>query len=259
MIPADAFYVAADGPPRQGDVLLAGVARLVGPDRFTPKQWTDLDVHDVRITSSGPSGSPESSSGELRLAAGPALVMVTSHDCHFDKEWNRRRSALVKEGVEPAEAERRAAEDETLDRTFTASPLLRPGDLDVDRGNLMAGKVVGYLPVPASADGLVPEAVVDLTYRVTLDRLDIVRVASISNLAQAELRYALARLDSLRAVALGFEIESVVGRQIDKVEIPSQNPLAVYLHLDDGSTIELLQPPADPAPAPGRPTLRERS
>lgn len=87
----------------------------------------------------------------------------------------------------------------------------------------------------------------------------LVRVASISSRARAELRYALARLDSLRAVAVEFEIESVVGRQMTKVEIPSQNPLAVRLHLDDCSTIELLQHPTSPDAGPARPSLPGRS
>jgi hypothetical protein len=145
-----------------------------------------------------------------------------------------------------------ASGDPRLDRTFTASPLLRPEDLDVDRGNLMGGKMLGYHPVPASADGLIPEAVVDLTYRVTLDRLDIVRLVSISASARSQLRYALTRLDSLRAVTVGFEIEAVVGRHINSVTFPSANPLAVRLHLDDGSTIELLQRPTDPGEGPAR-------
>jgi len=246
VIPADAFYVPADGPPRQGDILLAGVARLVAEDRLTPAQWSGLDAYDVTVA------SHNGEHDELRLATGPALVMVTSHDCHFDKEWNRRRTALIKEGVPEAEADHLASEDPSLDRTFTASPLLRPDDLAVDRGNVMAGKVVGYLPVPASIDGLVPEAVADLTYRVTLDRLDIVRVASSGAAARAQLRYALTRLDSLRAVTIGFEIEAVLGRHIESVTFPRSNPLLVRLELDDGSAMELLQQPADPGGGPAR-------
>lgn len=246
MIGAEAFYVPADGPPQQGDILLAGVARFVAEDRFTPAQWSSLDAYDITVA------SPVQQHADLRLAAGPSLVMVTSHDCHFDKEWNRRRIELMRQGMPEREAERIASEDVTLDRYFTASPLLRPDDLDVDRGNLIAGKVVGYLPVPASHDGLVPEAVVDLTYRVTLDRLDIVRVGSVSSTARAQLRYALARLDSLRATNVGFEIEAVLGRRIESVSFPASNRLMVRLGLDDGSTIELLQQPDDPDAGPTR-------
>ena len=246
MITYDTFYIPADGPPQQGDILLAGVARLVAEDRFTPPRWAGLDAYDATVS------SPADDHDELRLALGPALVIVTSHDCHFDKEWNRKRATLIKDGASEAEAVQLANEDPTLDRTFTASPLLRPDDLDVDLGNVKAGRAIGYLPIPASPDGLVPEAIADLTYRTTLDRLDIVRVASISAAARAQLRYALARLDSLRAVSVGFEIESVLGRHIEEVSFPKSNPLLVQLKLDDGSSIELLQQPKEPGEGPAR-------
>lgn len=243
--PAD-FYVSDDGPLRQGDILLAGVARLVADDRFTPRAWTRLDAFDVTIVDA------RSGDGDLLLSAGPALVMVTSHDCHFDKEWNRRRSQLIKRGTAEREAEEEAEGDPSLDRTFNASPLIHPEETTFDVGNLMAGKVIGYLPVPPSGDGLVPETVVDLTYRVTLDRLDAVRVASISEEARAQLRYGLARLDTLRSTSLGFDIEAVVGRQIEKVTIPRSDPMLVRLELSDGDVLELLQRPAEPESGPAR-------
>jgi hypothetical protein len=247
VIPAADFYAPDAGPLKQGDVLLAGVARLVADDRFTPPAWRRLDAFDVTIAGARHDG------GDLSLASGPALVMVTSHDCHFDRDWNRRRTGLIKAGASEEEAERAVDGDESLDRTFTASPLIDPDELVLDRGNLMSGKMVGYLPVPSRDDGLVPDSIVDLTYRVTLDRLDVVRVACVSNVARAQLRYAMARLDSLRATTLGFEIEAVVGRHIEKVTISTANPLLVRLQLEGGDTIELLQQPAEPVPGAARP------
>jgi hypothetical protein len=241
VISATEFYAPESGPLKQGDILLAGVARLVADDRFTPAAWSRLDAFDVSIAAA------RHDRGDLSLASGPALVMVTSHDCHFDKDWNRRRTELIKGGASEADAERAAEDDESLDRTFNGSPLIYPDELGLDRGSLMAGKMVGYLPVPAHDDGSVPDSVVDLTYRVTLDRLDIVRVACVSNVARAQLRYALARLDSLRATSLGFEIEAVVGRHIEKVTISKANPLLVRLQLEGGDTIELVQQPGEPA------------
>lgn len=246
MIPAAEFYVANLGPLKQGDILLAGVARLVADDRFTPRSWAQLDAFDVTVAGAKQDG------GDLLLTSGPALVMVTSHDCHFDKEWNRVRNELMKNGVPEAEAEREAEEDVELDRAFTASPLIHPDKPGLDRGNLMAGRTVGYLPVPASTDGLVPDSLVDLTYRATLDRLDVVRVGCVSDLARAQLRYALARVDALRATSFGFEVEAVVGRQIERVTFPKANPLLVRLHLEGGEVLELLQQPAEPEPAPSR-------
>jgi hypothetical protein len=116
----------------------------------------------------------------------------------------------------------------------------------------MAGRILGYLPVPASDDGLVPEAVVDLTYRCTLDRLDIARIACVSDEVRAQLRFALARLDSLRSPEIGFRIEEVIGKEIADVVIPKSNPLVVELHFLDGTMIELLQRPGEPDPGLGR-------
>lgn len=246
MIVANEFYATNAGPMKQGDILLAGVARLVDGDRFTPPAWSRLDAYDVTLAGARENGR------DLLLSAGPALVMVTSHDCHLDKEWNRRRTALIGDGKSEEEAGREAEEDVTLDRTFTGSPLIYPGELDLERGNLMAGRVVGYLPIPASDDGLVPEAVADLTYRVTLDRVDVVRVACVKDGVRAHLRYALARLETLRATSLGFDVERVVGRHIERVEIPKANPLLVQLYLEGGSVIELLQQPGEPAAGPAR-------
>lgn len=247
------FYAENDGPPRQGDIVLAGVSRLVGEDRFTPPGWESLDAADATIA------TPERDD-LVRLAAGPALVMVTSHDCHFDKQWNRRRDRLIRDGVDEEAATRQVDADPTLDRTFSASPLVRPDDLGLDRGNLMAGRIIGYLPVPQSGDGLVPEAVVDLTYSATLDRLDMMRVAGIRSAARARLRYALARLSTLRTPSIGFDIEAVVGRQISAVTVPERNPLLVRLRLDDGALIDLLQQPGEPGEGPARsaPPTRRR-
>lgn len=246
MIATESFYVPADGPPRQGDILLAGVVRVSADDAYTPTQWRSLDAFDVTVEQARHDGDA------LRLKVGSALVMVTSHDCHFDKEWNRRRSSLIREGIPEREAERLADDDDELDRFFNASPLISPDDLAVDRGNLMAGRLLGYMPVPESTDKLVPESVVDLTYRVTLDRRDIVRVASISEEARRYLRFALAQLDSLRSPSVGFRIEDVIGKQIEGVEFPKKNPLLVRLRLAGGEVIELLQQPGEPPPGPAR-------
>jgi hypothetical protein len=77
--------------------------------------------------------------------------------------------------------------------------------------------------------------------------------ASVSAEARTHLRYALARLDSLRATAVGFELERVIGRHIEKVTFPRDKPLFVRLQLDDGRQIDLLQPPVESdAGAPSR-------
>jgi hypothetical protein len=250
VISAESFYASAEGGLQQGDILLTGVARIVSDDGYSPTQWEPLDTHDVHIDGVKPDG------GSARFFAGFGLVMVTSHDCQLDKEFNRRRSELITQGKSEQEAASEATKDPTLDRTLVASPLVDPDDIAVDRGNLLAGHVVGYVPVPVSPNGLVPECVVDLSYRCTLDRFDVVRVASVSGLARSQLRYTLVRLDALRTPNLGFTVEDVIGRSIQRVDVPKSNPLTVRLVLDDDSVIELLQQPGEPQGPSARASVR---
>jgi hypothetical protein len=240
MISADSYYVADTGGLQQGDVLLSGIARIVAEDGFSPDQWEFWDSQLIEVEAIKPDGNP------LRFYTGFGLVMVTSHDCQLEKEWNRRRSELIAGGKSDVDASAEATADPTLDRTLVVSPLVSVEDIKVDRGQLLAGHVVGYVPVPASNDGLVPECVVDLSYRCTVDRFDVVRISSVSTLARSQLRYALVRLDSLRTPHLGFGIEDVIGRTIERAEVPQRDPLTVRLHLDDGSVINLLQQPGEP-------------
>lgn len=85
-----------------------------------------------------------------------------------------------------------------------------------------------------------------------MDRLDVVKVASISEPARKQLRYALIQLDALRTADLGFQIEAVVGRTIRNVEVSARDPLAVRIQLDDGQVIQLLQQPGSPDQERGR-------
>jgi hypothetical protein len=251
MIAPDLFYASGVGGLQQGDILLAGVSRVTADDSFSPSQWDQLDAREVLIDDAKPDRDP------LRLFAGFGLVMVTSHDCQLEKEWNRCRSELLADGRSEEEAEAAADADESLDRTVVASPLIDPDDLTrVVRGNLLGGRIVGYVPVPPSEEGTIPESVVDLTYRCTLDRFDVVRVASLTPLARSQLRYALVRLDALRTPHLDFEIESVIGRRIEAATVPRRDPLTVRLSLDDGRVIELMQQPGEPQGPSARTSIR---
>lgn len=245
MMSPDDFYEWHE-EPRQGDIVLCGVSRIIADDRYSPAQWESLDAHFLEISDAWGTGR------SLGVAAGIGLAMVVTHDCQLDKEWNQRVRALEHSGMPREHAEREATSDVSLDRTLVVSPLVDPSELRGERGNLLAGKVIGYLPIPAHPDKLVAECVVDLTYRCTIDRLDVAKIASISEAARKQLRYALIRLDALRTADLGFEVEAVVGRTIQKVDVPARNPLTVRLQLDDGQVIQLLQQPGAPDQETGR-------
>ena len=129
----------------------------------------------------------------------------------------------------------------------------------VDQGLLRAGRIVGYLPVPAlvvNGATLIPEAVVDLNYRATLDRLAYTqRVTAVSEVARGQLRHALARLDVLRTPALEASLSAAVGQELRSARVDKANPLQVVLTLADGTTLELWQRPGSP---PGGPVSRSR-
>ncbi|MHB8332253.1 MAG: hypothetical protein ACYDEA_08665 [Candidatus Dormibacteria bacterium] len=254
------FYSTADEAPAQGDILLAAVSRIVADDMFTPPRWRVLDqISDELAPPHGPLPA-------LRVAAGRSLVMVTTHDCGLDKEFNAVVDRLLNapgpgadKDVATERAQTDAEADPQLDRTFQASPLLDPSTVEVagvpvDQGLLQAGRIVGYLPVPALVvDGatLIPEAVVDLNYRATLDRLAYPqRVTAVSEVARGQLRHALARLDVLRTPTLEAGLSAAVGQELRSARVDKANPLQVVLTLADGTTLELWQRPGSPPDGP---------
>jgi hypothetical protein len=50
-------------------------------------------------------------------------------------------------------------------------------------------------------------------------------------------------------------VEGVIGRSIERAEVPKGDPLTVRLHLDDGSVIELMQQPGEPEGGSARATV----
>jgi hypothetical protein len=256
---AEQFYARGSLPPQQGDVLLGAVSRVVAADGFTPPHWRTLDEKVVQT-------HPDKTQGgrtvpAVRVAAGRALVMVTTHECGLDKEWNQQVRSLVAGGKDEQAARAEAEDDRALDRSFNVSPLVDPATVavagqPVDQGMLMACRIVGYLPVPELVVGrrtLVPESVVDLNYRSTLDRFAYTqRISSISEKGRARLRYALARLDVLRSPTLTVELAAAVGQEITAARIAKRNPLVVQLTLASGEVLELLQQPGSPPDGPGR-------
>ena len=238
----EAAYLTANGPLNQGDILIAPVARITAPEPFVPDRWDRLDQTEVMVDRSDVGEDP------IHLMSGRELVMVTSHDCHHDKEWNTERNRLIRDGVDPEEAAAIAENDPTLDRTFQASPLVALEDFDAEsRGNYRAGRIVGYYPLLAPPDGSFPESVVDLTYRCTIDgKATSGRKWRLSAAERDRLRYAIARFDSFRTVEITETIEAAIGKSISDVRVDARSALTVELVLDDSTVLTLVQPPAEP-------------
>ena len=108
----EALLVPAGGGLSQGDLVIAPIARVATSQLVTPDPWDRLDEHEVRVRREAQADD------DIYLATGRALLMVTSHDCHHDKEWNETVRRHMKAGIEQDAAEQLAEEDDTLDRTF---------------------------------------------------------------------------------------------------------------------------------------------
>lgn len=241
-------------PLQQGDIFItSGVVRLaLASDPYAPPAWIDSDRIRNKLD------APTPFAPGLDSVGGRALVMVLSHDCHLDKEINIAARALLKadRNLSENDAYAKAENDDTLDRFVIVSPLVDVDLLPVARNqnartDLLAGRTVGYFPLPQEPSLNLDGVVVDLSYRATVDRLTLTRrLTSLTDPARLRLRYALARMDSLRTPDLNSNLQEAVGQKIIDVKLPRKGQQTIKLMLDNGKTLEVL-------PKPGYTTLDE--
>ena len=242
MMSPDDFYEWHE-EPRQGDIVLCGVSRIIANDRHSP---LPVGVPRRTLPPGGRCLGSREGAGHRRRHRScdgrhPRLSTrqgVEPAGSRAAEGWNGRRTSRTRSHVPMRHStERSSSARSSIPPTFVGGV-----------ATCLQGRVIGYLPVPTHPEQLVTECVVDLTYQCTVDRLDVVKVASVSEAARKQLRYALIHLDALRTADLGFEVEAVVGRTIQKVEVPARDPLTVRILLDDGNVIQLLQQPGIPGP-----------
>ena len=261
--PVGQFYIGTEKPLQQGDILVGSVTRVASEDLHTSRQWSVLDSASYQgmpaKTSFGGSTYPA-----LILVGGRELTMVTTHDCGLDKEFNVVLAQITKNnpGLEVDEVAKEIEQRDDLDRFFQVSPLIDPktifiGGKLLDQKNLMAGNIIGYLPVPEYRKNnkvIIPECVVDLSYRSTVDRFSFERrLSSIGETARQSLRYALMKLDSLRTPSVVTQLNDIFGQSVVAIQVSKRNPLLILLSFENGANIELLRTPASPdSDAPAR-------
>lgn len=243
-------------PIQQGDLFISsGVTRTVlTDDLYTPPAWASFSDPVGRVAASvdGLQG--------LSAVGGRALVMVVSHDCQLDKEANQRARALMKERAIDEEAAFELAEaDDTLDRHVVVSPVV-PLDAVTTasdpnhRALIRQGRLLGYFALDDHEALGLRDVVVDLGMRATVDRLSLDRrLVCLTDPARLQLRYALARMDSLRTPDIGYELDAALGKRIVEVRRPDRRRPTVSLVLDDGSVVDLLpRPGTTPLDGPRR-------
>lgn len=254
----DEFYSSDNGRPlQQGDIFAtSGIIRITSSENdSSPTAWAAYDK-----TRSALAGPIHNSVG-LDSIGGRALTMVLSHDCQLDKEINIAARALMKKDSKLSEAAafEIAEDDDELDRYIIVSPIVDADRLLAARdqnslSELIAGRVIGYFPLPDSPSRNLEGVIVDLSYRATVDRLTLTdRLTSLSDPARLQLRYALARMDSLRTPDIGEDLMAAVGQKVVDIKLPKRGNQTIMLILENGKSIEVLPKPGNtPQGGPAR-------
>lgn len=240
-------------PLQQGDIIFSsGVVRLtVANEIFTPPAWVGIDTIQSQMVAA------KSKTSGLGTIGGPALVMVLSHDCQLDKDINRAARQLMKadSSLTPDAAFELAEQNPELDRFVLVAPLVdvhqipNGGDQNITN-SILAGMTLGYFPLQDEKNLAIHRTVVDLNYRSTVDVFTLSRrLTSLTDIARLQLRYALARMDSLRVPVLETVFSEAIGQKITDVLPPRKGSQTVKLVLENGKALEVLLPPTEPEQA----------
>jgi hypothetical protein len=215
---------------RQGDIIVAPSVVLVppgerdlssprrGPGRLGEVQW--LALWD---------GDASTLSPDLSAAVRFSPVLVVSHDCELEKDFNERVRELIAAGRPEADAVAEAERDPTLDPFAVVAPLLPFGDLPAKRhAGVMDGQRIGYFPIlQLPRDGG--------DYFVDLGKLSTIsvqllpqggKVASLAPESVFELRYKLSEAYAIRDLAVIHELERLTGRTIIRAAALPRDSLA---------------------------------
>ena len=240
-------YLGSPNPTlRQGDVILAPATVLLSADEAPaadasplPPQYLGDRVQTLLWTHS------TKRAPDVVAETVFAPVLVLSHDCHLEKDFNERVRALVEEdGMPLDDAVAQASADESLDPVAVVAPLQPYSEIPLHRhSGIRSGDRIGYYALDVvPGDG--GDYVVDLGRACTVSILllpQAAKVASLSPASTAELRYKIAEAYAIRDLSVLAELEAMVGQRILRAEaLPkSKKKSAVVLHLDNGELIHL--------------------
>lgn len=251
------LYFARDqrAPYQQGDILIAPTGCFeehVPPSRGVRPGELGAEVRRQQWSAGSLSmnGRPPVEVPATDVAGRLCPAMIVTHDCTLEKEFNRAYERLRREGWSKRDATETANSDPSLDRFLNVVPLVphraaAPSTTD----SLVRNNVLGYFPVCPWPEHGVDEGVVDLSRVATIDKHTVVgRLAVISSDARRALMFALAKFWVFRAPTLAIELEAAVRQRIRRVDVSTEDSLLVEIELQDGSTVQLIQPPAPPDP-----------
>jgi hypothetical protein len=186
--------------------------------------------------------------------------MVLPHACALEKEFNEQVVALMKEGVSEQDAVERAGA-EPLDMHVAIAPIRTYDELPSTKHHgVRHAQSLGTFPVVQSALYALEAGWVDLQCPTTIFRhmlMQSMRVASLSELAAAYLRAALAKHWAYRDLTREDELSHALGHRIVGIaaaQMPKDR-LRVDLLLEGDAGSLTLEGSGKPAP-PDRTAIR---
>lgn len=229
---------------RQGDVFLAPSATLVPPTRRdldAPRPGPERigDAHRIALWDGSRPPFPDVSA-EVRLTP----VLVVSHDCDLEKDFNERVRELLAGGASEEEAVAAAEADPALDPFAVVAPVQPYDSLpERRRAGVRGGQRIGYLPLDRlPGDGGDYFADLGQLATVAVQLLpQRAKVASLDRDSVFELRYKVSEAYAVRDLAVLWELEALVGRTIVRaVALPkSGKKTSLQLYLADGDVVHL--------------------
>jgi hypothetical protein len=242
---------------RQGDVVLAPTAVLLavleapGVDGIAaPPSRLGQTVRSLAWARTLDRRVPD-----VVVEASWSPVLVVSHDCQLEKDFNERIRELMSGGTPEAAAVEQASADPELDPFAVVAPLQPYSAFPQSRwAGIRSGDRIGYFPMDAlPMDG--GDYAVDLGKLATVSVRTLpqsAKVASLAPTSTAELRYKLAEAYAIRDLSVLTELEAMVGQTILRAEAVPRNrkKSALVLHLDNGEIVHLeVRRPRDELPA----------
>jgi hypothetical protein len=261
---SEAFYLSQPRPLlSQGDIYLAPTVMVWSEETFQAIPLippAPESPGETVFTPAWTRGSTPLAPPSVTLATSWAPVLVVSHDCEIDKEFNERVDALVREGVPEAEAMASAGGNPELDRYILVSPLLpyQEQELAPPRWDAVrAGQKIGYFPLPSMQAYEDMEYFVHLSRICTIERrllLPAYKAASLSEHARSLLRFKLAEALSSRNISVVSRLEAAIGQRIADVRTMKvkRQDATVMLVLEDDSEVQVGARADQELPAPER-------
>lgn len=272
------FY--EESPPEiqlQGDIFMCPSAHLVAVDgRELPPGLPDppdatADIGKAVYVPAWTTPAPDDLVPGVLHATRWGPVMVLSHECELQKDFNALVRHLVKGGMPQEAAVNAVVERVDLDRFAVVTPLVSYDELllewpeelrtDARLEDVHRGARVSYLPLPAHPDGLWKDAVVSLGRATTVERRLLqphLRLATLTDAARGVLRHKLERTYATRDASLLEELEAAVGQTITDVRITplpqkkgDKKQVSMIVYLANGEVLHLNGSPIRPAPGAG--------